>query len=381
MPSFKFFPQNDPQQSHRMQRFLMAASTSFMVLFLLFLLQWQGFLAMRVLVEVTVVIALSIALFYGVFRSGLNRRFPDASLTVPMILAATTVLAYVVYHSGEARGIFMLIYLLPFLFGVFRLSTGMLLVMTLYTVCLYLGVIMMILRNKPEVLDLKLEIVRWVVLCVVLTWFAFMGGYISKLRKNLSATNTRLEHAFKIIQEMSVRDELTGAFNRRHLMELLVQEKNRIDRGGREMAVCILDLDFFKRVNDQFGHLAGDEVLKLFAQEAQLSLRASDYFGRYGGEEFLMILTQTTLEGARVIADRFRCRIEAVEFPDIDSKLKISTSIGIAEYKAGELVAQVLARADAALYRAKHRGRNRVEIDEDGASAEAIAGTGALAQG
>ena len=381
MPSFKFFPQNDPQQSHRMQRFLMAASTSFMVLFLLFLLQWQGFLAMRVLVEVAVVITLSIAVFYGVFRSGLNRRFPDASLTVPMILAATTVLAYVVYHSGEARGIFMLIYLLPFLFGVFRLSTGMLLVMTLYTVCLYLGVIMMILRNKPEVLDLKLEIVRWIVLCVVLTWFAFMGGYISKLRKNLSATNSRLEHAFKIIQEMSVRDELTGAFNRRHLMELLVQEKNRIDRGGREMAVCILDLDFFKRVNDQFGHLAGDEVLKLFAQEAQLSLRASDYFGRYGGEEFLMILTQTTLEGARVIADRFRCRIEAVEFPDIDSKLKISTSIGIAEYKAGELVAQVLARADAALYRAKHRGRNRVEIDEDGASAEAIAGTGALAQG
>lgn len=345
-----------------MRRYLMAASTSFMVLFLLCLLSWQGFLAWSVLEEAGVAITLLVMAFYAAFRTGFNKRFPDPSLTIPMILAATVVLAYVVYNANQARGVFMLLYLLPFLFGVFRLSTGALLGLTLFTIALYLAVLLGIMQNRSVVLDMRLEIVQWIVLCVVLTWFAFMGGYISKMRRNLTASNTRLETAFRTIQEMSVRDELTGAYNRRYLMQLLVQEKNRIDRGGRPMAVCILDIDHFKRVNDSYGHLAGDEVLRVIAGEAQQSLRTSDFFGRYGGEEFLMILTQTSLEGGRVIADRYRRRLEALGFPDIDPKLRISTSIGIAEYMGGEDVVQTLARADSALYRAKHLGRNRVEL-------------------
>ena len=351
----------------------MAASTSLMVLFLLCMLSWQGFLAWNVLGDAGIAITLLVFAFYIAFRSGLNKRFDDPSLTVPMILAATLVLAYVVFNANQARGMFMLLYLLPFLFGVFRLSTGALLGLTLFTICLYLAVLLGIVYSKPEGLDLRLEFVQWIVLCVVLTWFALMGGYFSKLRRNLSASNQRLETAFRTIQEMSVRDELTGAYNRRYLMQLLVQEKNRVDRGGREMAVCILDIDHFKRVNDGYGHLAGDEVLRVIAAEAQASLRTSDFFGRYGGEEFLMILTQTTLEGARVIADRFRRRLEALAFPEIDPKLKVTTSIGIAEYFGGEDVVQTLARADAALYRAKNLGRNRVEISQNDRPAGEVA--------
>jgi diguanylate cyclase (GGDEF)-like protein len=328
-------------------------------------LQWQGFLAWDVFVDVGATITLLVVAFYVIFRSGLNRRVPDPSLTVPMVLVATLVLAYVIYHAGQTRGVFILIYLLPFLFGVFRLSTRALLVLTLYTVCLYLAVILAMMRNHAEVLDLHLEFVQWIVLSVVLTWFAFMGGHISKLRKHLSDSNTRLEIAFRTIQEMSVRDELTGAYNRRYLMQVLAQEKNRIDRGGREMAVCILDIDFFKRINDEYGHLAGDEVLKIITREALQSLRTSDFFGRYGGEEFLMILPQTTLEGAEVIADRFRRKLEAVGFPDIDPQLKVTTSIGVAQYITGEDMVQTLGRADAALYRAKRFGRNRVEIGKE----------------
>jgi diguanylate cyclase (GGDEF)-like protein len=106
-------------------------------------------------------------------------------------------------------------------------------------------------------------------------------------------------------------------------------------------------------------------VLRVIAGEAQQSLRTSDFFGRYGGEEFLMILTQTTPEGARVIADRFRRKLEALGFPDIDPKLRVTTSIGIAEFMAGEDVVQTLVRADAALYRAKNLGRNRVEVSDN----------------
>jgi diguanylate cyclase len=373
MAVFKFLPPGDPRQVHRMRRFLMAAATSCMVVLLLVLLAWQGFLARHVVVEMAAVVSCLVLVFYALFRSGLNLRFPDPSLTAPMIVAATMSLAYVIYYAGQARSVFLLIYLMPFLFGVFRLSTGALLILTLYTISLYLAAILAVLRNKPETLDLRLEIVQWIVLCVVLTWFAFMGGYISKLRRTLSASNTRLETAFHTIQEMSVRDELTGSYNRRYLMQLLVQEKNRIDRGGREMAVCILDIDFFKRVNDQYGHLAGDAVLRVFAQEAQRILRTSDIFGRYGGEEFLMILPQTDLEGARVIADRFRQTLEQLEFPEIDLRLKVTVSTGIAEYRSGEDVAQTLARADAALYRAKREGRNRVELAIEASSMQDVA--------
>ena len=362
MLKLRIMPQHDSKQSHRMRRFLLATLTSYMVLLLLALLYWQGFLAARVLIEMAAAITVQVAVFFAVFRSGFNRRFPDPSLTAPMIVAATTSLAYVIYSAGQARGVFLLIYLVPFLMGVFRLTTRALLVLTLYNVCLYLGVLMLIMRNKPEVLDVGLEIVQWIVMGVVLTWFAFMGGHFSKLRKNLSQSNARLESAFHTIQEMSVRDELTGAYNRRYLMQLLVQEKNRIDRGGNEMVVCILDIDYFKRVNDEYGHLAGDEVLKIFTHEAHQSLRTSDYFGRYGGEEFLMILPQTSLEGGHVIADRFRNRLESLKFPEIDRDFTLTTSIGITQYVVGEDVVQTLARADAALYRAKRLGRNRVEI-------------------
>jgi diguanylate cyclase (GGDEF)-like protein len=362
MAGVKLFPQDDSRQAHRMRRYLMAASTSLMVLLLLVMLAWQGFLEWGVLANTAAAICILIVAFYLAFRGGLNLRSLDPSLTVPMILSATTVLAYVVYNASQARGVFMLLYLLPFLFGVFRLTTRTLLGLTLFTVSLYLGVLMAVVNYKPEIVDLRLELVQWIVLCVVLTWFAFMGGYISKLRNTLTASNARLETAFRTIQEMSVRDELTGAYNRRYLMQLLVQEKNRVDRGGREMAVCILDLDHFKRVNDNYGHLAGDEVLRVVTNEAHQSLRTSDFFGRYGGEEFLMILTQTSLEGARAIADRFRLRLEALTFPAVDERLKVTTSIGIAEYAVPEDVVQTLARADNALYRAKHMGRNRVEI-------------------
>jgi diguanylate cyclase len=365
MREFKLFPETDARQAHRMLRYLMAASTSFMVLLLLCLMAWQGFLEWDVLSHAGIAITLLVIAFYVAFRTGLNERFSDPSLTVPMILAATSVLAYVVYNADQARGVFMLLYLLPFLFGVFRLSTGVLLNLTLFTIVLYLLVMLGIWHYRGEAFDFRLEVVQWLVLCVVLTWFSFMGGYISRLRRNLAASNVRLETAFRTIQEMSVRDELTGTYNRRYLMQLLVQEKNRIDRGGRGMAVCILDLDHFKSINDSYGHLAGDAVLRVVTAEAQAGLRTSDFFGRYGGEEFLMILTQTTLDGARVIADRFRRRMEALGFPEIDPQLGITTSIGIAEYIGGEDVVQTLARADAALYRAKHLGRNRVELAEN----------------
>ena len=170
----------------------------------------------------------------------------------------------------------------------------------------------------------------------------------------------KLEQALKIINELAIRDELTGSHNRRHLIELIEHEKDRTARLGSLFCLCLLDIDFFKRINDTYGHSAGDAVLREFAATVQRQIRDSDSFGRYGGEEFLLMLPETSLPEAITLAERVRLSIEKLAFPDISFELGVTVSIGVAEFLAGESIAQTVARADEALYLAKSSGRNRI---------------------
>ncbi|MFM9969398.1 MAG: GGDEF domain-containing protein, partial [Burkholderiales bacterium] len=136
----------------------------------------------------------------------------------------------------------------------------------------------------------------------------------------------------------------------------------------------MLDLDFFKSVNDTHGHAAGDQILKAFAQVAQQGLRKIDYFGRFGGEEFMLIMSDTRLDGARATAERLRANVEATRYNDIDPRLIQTVSIGIAEFQRGESIEHVQMRADKTMYQAKSRGRNRVEIDTEPAVDPAASG-------
>ena len=117
------------------------------------------------------------------------------------------------------------------------------------------------------------------------------------------------------------------------------------------LSLCVIDLDLFKRYNDEFDHLTGDQVLRAFAQSVQDGLRSTDVFGRYGGEEFVQICRHTTLAGAIADAERLRERISALDVPLPRSIGKLTVSIGVAQYKPGETIMQTFARADEALYR------------------------------
>ena len=121
----------------------------------------------------------------------------------------------------------------------------------------------------------------------------------------------------------------------------------------------MVDIDFFKKVNDGYGHLGGDEVLRSVARTASGALREGDFFGRYGGEEFAILLTNTTLEGAMVTAERVRTRIHDLRFPEVNVNLQVSISLGVAEHLRQDPAATTLQHADEALYRAKHNGRNQ----------------------
>ena len=164
------------------------------------------------------------------------------------------------------------------------------------------------------------------------------------------------------LAEMSMRDELTGLFNRRYFQEALEREISGAQRYGHGLALCMIDLDHFKLVNDTHGHLCGDRVLRDFGKILEESIRKYDVACRYGGEEFAVILPDTSLEKAAALCERFRERIKAFEFTLEDLTVHITTSVGVAACQAGAAInrEQLIDLADKALYQAKSEGRDRV---------------------
>jgi diguanylate cyclase (GGDEF)-like protein len=214
------------------------------------------------------------------------------------------------------------------------------------------------LRNPS--MDVRAALTEFAVLMIVLPWFAVMGGYVYRLRMRLSDSHKELTKAFDRLGELAIRDELTGAYNRRFLMETLAGERSRAERLAAPFSVCLIDIDHFKSINDTLGHAAGDAVLKHFAALAPRGLRGIDTFGRFGGEEFLIVLPGTGRPGAIAVGERVRAACEATVFPGLPAGRLLTITAGVATHAKGEDVTAMLARADQALYQGKNAGRNRV---------------------
>ncbi|MDR2317105.1 MAG: diguanylate cyclase [Pseudomonas sp.] len=161
-------------------------------------------------------------------------------------------------------------------------------------------------------------------------------------------------------RQKALIDPLTGLPNRAAWTEQVEREMLDWQENGGHLAMAILDLDHFKRINDSYGHLAGDKVLKIVADQLRKRLRARDFIARFGGEEFVLLLPQTSPAAAAQVAEALRAAIEACPFHFKGERVVITTSIGLSTFRSGERGDQVLKRADAALYRAKDQGRNRV---------------------
>jgi diguanylate cyclase (GGDEF)-like protein len=183
---------------------------------------------------------------------------------------------------------------------------------------------------------------------------------LEKVNTNLKKNNSALQKALQKISTMATIDELTGCHNRRFLMEFLAQEKARADRTLVSFSVAIIDLDYFKRINDSYGHIAGDAVLRQVVDIIRQHVRATDCFARFGGEEFAAVYTATELEEAQQSAERLRQELSVTPIACESFSIYTSISIGIAEYRYAESIVDLLRRADQALYIAKSSGRDRV---------------------
>jgi diguanylate cyclase (GGDEF)-like protein len=167
------------------------------------------------------------------------------------------------------------------------------------------------------------------------------------------------------LEKASITDGLTEVYNRRHLEESLSKEFNRVKRYGMPLSFIIIDLDHFKKVNDTYGHMAGDEVLKITTKRLLKCLRDVDTLGRYGGEEFAIILPETDLNGAEVVAQRI-CKVISEQSYDVDKhSFPITISVGVSRFRTQQdKYETIIVEADDALYQSKENGRNQFTIYE-----------------
>lgn len=183
-----------------------------------------------------------------------------------------------------------------------------------------------------------------------------------RLRKEMKENQEKLEHLNDRLYRESITDEMTGLFNRKHIMELLVKEIARAERGLEFLTIAMLDIDAFKSVNDDYGHQFGDFVLREFSDALVAQVRAMDYVGRYGGEEFLLIFPGTKIGDAVEILDRIESMLEVNEFRQGAAAVTLQFSAGVVEYK-GESMDYLIRRADDLLYRAKGMGKSQVMMN------------------
>jgi diguanylate cyclase (GGDEF)-like protein len=195
-------------------------------------------------------------------------------------------------------------------------------------------------------------------------------NYFSATHVKMAATfadhvAVALENArlFEEVQNLALTDALTGLYNRRGLFEIGHIEFTRARRLEREFSLIMIDIDHFKRVNDRYGHPTGDQVLQFLASKLISTARDTDIVGRYGGEEFAIFLSGSGGKAAMELAERLRAPIEKTSFNVEDEEIRITISLGVAEYNENNPNLETLvARADQALYVAKHKGRNRVAL-------------------
>jgi diguanylate cyclase len=301
------------------------------------------------------------ALFLVSSETGFNDRFRDHYLTIAQNVYSAAIMMGGIYFAPEVGFAFCVIMFIVVGFSTLRASSRQ--AGILWT-CVTVGLtVVLLLTDKP--IDMPTEtwaerVVTLLFLITVLGRCMSMGLYAVSMREMLYKSGKELKAAYERIEELAQLDELTGALNRRFVMKELDEELMRCMRSNQSCSVALIDLDWFKKINDTFGHPAGDEALRTFAITIFANIRGIDKFGRYGGEEFLLIMPDTPQGTAIRTVDRLREMVAGLDWGAISPSMTVTISAGVTALRANDTSDAILARADQALYLAKERGRNRV---------------------
>lgn len=230
-------------------------------------------------------------------------------------------------------------------------------------VALVLGATMLVLSVRDPAVFVPLhELFHFGILAGMLAATAFLTGEAQKLRARLHEQKMEMQLALGKISLIATLDELTDLPNRRHMKELIANEVERNQSVGEALCLVLLDIDFFKNINDSYGHNVGDQVLRSFAERAAAALRATDVISRWGGEEFLLLLPATDQAEADLVLRRLRDEVSALRVDGLPDALTITFSAGMAWLTPGTSVNEAITQADRAMYRSKQQGRNASRV-------------------
>jgi diguanylate cyclase len=319
------------------------------------------------------------------FVLGWNRSSRDRYLTLPQLLGASCVVLVAAAQSPAVVMPMAAVLFIVFAFAALRMTTRQLL-FAWAGITVGLAAVIASAPTPPALpaatpLQAALSTI-W--LSLSLGRCALLGLYGAGLRRQLAQRGRELADATGRLERLAMRDALTGALNRRAIMDTLDAALDAADPQAGPLAVALVDLDHFKDINDRFGHPVGDDVLRRFVTVAARSLRVSDRIGRWGGEEFLVVLPASgDAEAARMVADRLREAVATHPWREFGAELEVTVSVGVALARPGMTQGELLGRADLSLYRAKRAGRDRVCVDGGDARGEtdstALPGSGTQA--
>jgi diguanylate cyclase len=304
---------------------------------------------------------LLVAVYLALSESGFTERFKDHYFVAPQLFAALAILLIFAYIAPEVGVMFLCSLFLLFNFGSLRSTAWQ--SATLWTVTVAGLATLFLLTDRPIGMPHGTPMERLatvLVFALAIGRCMFLGMFSSSMRQSLYQSGQKLKEAYRRIEELAELDELTGSFNRRCIMRMLEEEIARAQRTGSPCSVALIDLDWFKRINDAYGHPTGDEVLRTFAITSFANIRNIDRFGRYGGEEFLLLLPGTDQDAAFGMLDRLRIIIAELDWSAFSPGMQVTISAGVTTLRPNETSDNLLARADSALYDSKAKGRNRI---------------------
>ena len=293
-------------------------------------------------------------------RSGFSERFADPSMTGFQMHWALTCNAVAYVIAGPVRALVLPVLVIILMFGIFGRDRRQTVFLMLYSMGLYtLAVLGAAYLESPRPTHAVVAAHLTIVLLSLLAG-TMMCLQVQSIRARLRGQKRELEIALVKIRELAMRDDLTGLFNRRQMTELMALELLRSERSERHLVLAQLDIDYFKAINDQHGHNAGDQALQLFASAVVSELRSGDVLARWGGEEFVLLLCDTRPAHAAELLERLRSGVERLPIVFGGSQVQMTVSIGWTVHRRGEPLESTLARADEALYKAKRQGRNQI---------------------
>lgn len=344
----------------RTSQFLLAALLMVASMGVLFFMKAMGIAGVGNVTIWAACCTTGLVIVYGLIRSGYSLRWADPSMAFVQMLSAIACNAAAFALAGDGRGVTLPLLAVILMFGMFGLSIRQVVTVAVYGLVLFAAAILYSLKYESGSGTAFLYGAYFFMVVIVLASSTFLTWRLREMREHMRHQKQQLTQALEKIQLTANHDDLTGTANRRYMLELIQRETQRSNRASNPLLIAMLDIDYFKHVNDAYGHQAGDLALQKFTQTVQANIRTTDTLARWGGEEFLVLLTETELDVGLICLERVRAAVAADVTVFAGAHISFTVSIGVAQYKLGEPFEKTITRADEALYAAKAQGRNQV---------------------